>query len=131
MATIDQAFPSKHLRASDLEHPLAVRIQYVANEKVGQEQEAKFVCHFVGEMKPLILNKTNFAALVTITGKEDSDEWSGAQVELVRESILMRGERTPAVRIRPIRNGNEPHGDDIPTTWGDEPVVSSAKKKRA
>jgi hypothetical protein len=129
MPTFDEMFPGKWLRATDIEKSLAVRIKNVSIEKVGQEQEPKLVCSFVGTLKPMIVNKTNFATLVTITGCENSDEWSGQRVELYRESILMRGERVAALRIRAIRTEEEAV-DDVPDAWeGDEPVVSSRKKR--
>jgi hypothetical protein len=125
----DEMFPSKYLRGADLEKPLAVRIKSVSIELLGKEQEAKPVCYFVGDVKPMILNKTNCATLITITGTEESDEWGGHRVELYRETIMMNGSRTPALRIRALRKGDEPEDDDVPDTWGDEPMTSSVKKR--
>jgi hypothetical protein len=131
MPNMHTLFPSKYLRGTDLAQPVQVRVKHVSVEPVGPEREDKPVAHFVGgEVKPVILNKTNCTALITITGSEDSDDWGGARVELYRDTVLMHGEATPCIRIRAIRSAEE-HEDNIPETWGDEPVRAAKKPKKA
>jgi hypothetical protein len=57
------------------------------------------VIFFKGKDKGLVLNKTNWSALVDITGEEDSDDWEGKKVKLVTRKVEYQGKRVPAIRI--------------------------------
>jgi hypothetical protein len=64
MVTLSEAFPSKYLKATDLEDGLAVAtIKLAELEKIkgydGKEQ-AKVVVYFAKKFKPLILNRTQW-----------------------------------------------------------------------
>ena len=84
----EDAFPGKYLKSSDAKpKPLVAVISHVEMEMVGQgqDQKRKPVLHFE-DQKPLVLNRTNFQALVDAFG--DSDDWPGNKVKL-------RSARTP------------------------------------
>lgn len=99
-------FPSKYLRAGDLNgHEPIVTIDRVALETLGDD--SKPVVYFQGKDKGLVLNKTNWAAIVDITKEDDSDLWRGAKVKLFTARVEFQGKRVDAVRIdapgRPVR----------------------------
>src|SRR5262249_52369516 len=58
------------------------------------------VLSFVGKEKKLVLNATNWDAIVEITGCEDSRDWPGHKVELFPTTTLMAGRRVDCIRIR-------------------------------
>lgn len=99
MPTLNDAYPSKYLSAADLQgKDVTVKITHVVSEKVGNDQ--KFICYFAGAKKGLVLNKTNFKSIVKITGFDDSDEWTGAQICLFEAMVDYQGDSVPAVRIK-------------------------------
>lgn len=65
-----------------------------------QGREEKLVMHFEGDVKPLILNKTNMAAAEKATGTPYIDEWIGKKLQLYVTMVAAFGETTLAVRIR-------------------------------
>jgi predicted hydrocarbon binding protein len=91
-------FPGKYLRADDLKgaEPI-VTIREVRVETVGDD--SKPVLFFAGKDKGLVMNKTNWAAIVDITNEDDSDNWAGHKVKLVTRKVDYQGKRVPAIRI--------------------------------
>lgn len=131
MPTLTEAFPSKFLSASDLQgREVVVKITHVTSEKLGNDQ--KFICYFAGKQKGLALNKTNFKNIVRITGYDNTDDWTGADICLYEAMVDFQGDSVPAVRIKaplkaPAARGTQPTArpssadqgrDDFP---GDQP----------
>lgn len=90
MANINDAFPSKFLKASDLNggQPVAT-IDRVAFEPVGRNREMKAVLYFRGKDKGLVLNKTNATKLTQMTGSSETDDWSGTRPRSMTKSTTM------------------------------------------
>src|SRR5262249_32280749 len=65
----------------------------------GQPQ-TKTVVYFVGTRKRLPLNRTNWNAIVNVTGEIDSDHWAGHKIEVYAATTKMNGKTVPCVRIR-------------------------------
>ena len=108
----DELYPSRFLKATDLDKPLTLKIRDLEVQSLGGEgSEEKPVLFFVGYPKGLVLNKTNAATIANIADSDDSDDWLGIKIELYRESILMHGERKACVRVRAPRTGI---GVDVP-----------------
>jgi hypothetical protein len=100
MATLDELFPSKWLKASDLEDGPVVTTIHEANVQMvkgmdGKETK-KAVIYFPSKLKPLILNRTNFEACCDISGSDDTDGFVGTKIELYTIETQM-GE---GIRIR-------------------------------
>jgi len=100
-----EVFPSKYLKASDLNGKSAVvTIERVTFEKLrapdGKEQE-KVVLAFVKAKKTLPLNLTNYNAVTDIVGDDETDKWPGHQIELFADKTQMAGKTVDCVRIRP------------------------------
>jgi hypothetical protein len=112
MATRDQMFPSRFLKAPDLKgKPSVVEIASAEQETLknpqGQEQ-TKIVLSFVGKQKVLPLNQVNFDSCVDITGQIDSDDWVGCKIEIYPTKTQMGGKLVDAVRIRAPEQGELP-----------------------
>ena len=96
----DKAFPSEYLKASDLDgRTPTVTIDRVEAKTIGPD--LRLLVHFVGQKKSLVLNKTNFNAIAEITGRDDSDDWSGCRIKLITARVEYQGKRVPAIRIDP------------------------------
>ena len=129
---IGEAFPSKYLKASDLQgRHVRLQIDKVQLEDIGDDA-AKPVVYFQSKQKGLVLNRTN-AQTITDAYGDDTDHWRGAEVELFATKVLFQSRMVDAIRINippqqrapapppmvqaPAGGGAKPHddfSDDIP-----------------
>ena len=81
---------------------MIVKVKDVKQEIIANQQgkEEKLVMHFEGDVKPLIMNKTNMQAAEMATGTPYIDEWVGKKLQLYVTLVSAFGETTMAVRIR-------------------------------
>ena len=156
MPTREEAFPSKYLKAADLQgRSHVVTISHVQLEEMGQgaDKQEKWVSYFVGKHKGLVLNGTNWDSVEEITGHLNSDDWPGSQIEIYPTKTTFRAERKDCVRVRPPTNPpgdrkgpqaphqsgpNRGYGDAVakqmaqgPQDWGNtEPALSAAPSRQ-
>ena len=105
MAKRNVVFPSKYLKASDLNgKPVDRSIESAPLETLktleGKEQ-TKTVLYFKGAKKGLPLNLTNWDAVADATGEDDTDRWPGHRIELYPTTTTMQGKTVDCIRIRP------------------------------
>jgi hypothetical protein len=99
---ISTAFPSKYLRASDVDEmggQLTYTIRKVVMEEVGQDRQEKPVMYFKQVQMGLVLNRTNAARLSASLGDETS-AWTDRQIVLETEQVPMRGQLVNSIRVR-------------------------------
>jgi hypothetical protein len=120
-------FPSRYLQGSSITQPIVVTIDHVAIETLGSgvKAERKGVAYFVEDVKPLVVNKTNWDTLVQLTGEPNSDNWGGTVIELFAIDTNgpqgpARGTRIRAPRKPPKRPSRAPHAK-APATADGEP----------
>lgn len=78
----------------------AATIARITQEEVGSDRDLRFAIHFQGNMKPMILNKTNTRILVALFG-HDSDGWLGKAITVYNDpTVGYAGQITGGVRIR-------------------------------
>ena len=94
---IDSLFPSKYLRASDLDGDTPVTMKSLIMEEINQEE--KPVLYFREEAKGLVLNKTNGKVIGSLHGSE-TDHWPGGKITLFPTEVDFRGEIVDAIRVR-------------------------------
>jgi len=94
---INSLFPSKYLRAGDLDGDLPVTMKSLIMEEINQEK--KPVLYFRKEVKGLVLNKTNGKIIGSLYG-EEVDDWIGQKIVLFPTEVDFRGEIVDAIRIR-------------------------------
>jgi hypothetical protein len=98
---INQAFPSKYLKASDLEgNTVIVKIADVKVEAVGRDQDTKPVVYFEGKKKGLVLNKTNSNKIAQIAQSHETDEWVGVTIAIYPTEVEFSGESVEAIRVK-------------------------------
>lgn len=96
---VNDAFPSKTLKASDLDgNQVTVTIARVDIEKMGSD--TKPVVYFKGKDKGLVLNKTNAKRIVEITGSGETDDWKGHAIILYPTETEFQGETVDCIRIK-------------------------------
>jgi hypothetical protein len=104
---ISNAFPSKYLKASDLQdRNVAVAMSHVALEDVG-DSERKPVLYFQDKNKGLVLNKTNSRLIAGIYG-DDTENWDGKSLVLFPAMVDFRGDQVEAIRVRAPRQKDTP-----------------------
>lgn len=101
MPNINDAFPSKYLKTSDLgDVEPVVTIDRVEWEAVGRDREMKAVVYFVGKKKAIVLNKTMATKLIELTGTALTEEWKGHKVKLYASEATFGGDTYDVVRIK-------------------------------
>jgi hypothetical protein len=96
---ISSAFPSKYLKASDLQdRNVTVTMSHVELEDVG-DAERKPVLYFRDKQKGLVLNKTNARTIAAVYG-DDTRQWETKPIVLFPAMVDFRGDSIEAVRVR-------------------------------
>jgi len=105
------AFPTKYLSKDDVKSPLRVTFRSVDVETLGQgdDQENKPVAFWNEDIKPMVINATNWMVAESIYG-DDSDSWIGKAIEIwVDPSVSYGGKRIGGLRLREVRANDEKH----------------------
>ncbi len=100
---INQAFPSKFIKAADLQgQDVTVSIARFAMESVDDDAgELKPVIYFAGHQRGLVLNKTNALAIADLYGTE-TDAWLNQPVTLFPTQCNYAAKMVDCIRIRPF-----------------------------
>lgn len=103
---MSDAFPSRYLKAEDLEEgDLVVTINEAVYEEFSDPKtkrvEQKPVLHFQGkDTKPLVLNKTNWKTITQVLGSDETDDWTGKRIALYAVEVESFGEMVLGIRVR-------------------------------
>ena len=98
---ISQAFPSKYLKADDLQgQEVTVIIAKVVMETIDDKTgEQKPVMYFQGKSKGLVLNVTNGQMAAHLYG-DDTDAWIGQTLILFSTMTSFQGRPVQGLRVR-------------------------------
>ena len=100
---VSAAFPSKYLKADDLEdRDWTVTIKNVVIEDIGQgeQKQEKMIIYFSELDKGLVANKTNATVIEKLYGDE-TDGWKGKAITLwPNHDVEFKGEIVSAIRVR-------------------------------
>lgn len=112
---INQAFPSKYLKASDLnDQTITVVIADIKIEQVGQDRDTKPVAYFKGKTKGLVLNKTNSRKIASIAGSPETDDWVGVEVAIFPTETEFAGESVECIRVKAAKGTRRVEAEPIP-----------------
>lgn len=94
---ISKTFANTYLNAKDIEgDSLELVIDEVIEAEIAGED--RLVAVFKDFEKSLALNKTNALEIASGYGDE-TDDWSGKSIVLVKEKTMFQGKRVPCVRV--------------------------------
>jgi hypothetical protein len=98
---INNAFPSKYLKASELEGDTTYTVSHIEMETLGDGADAdtKPIVYFNETEKGLVLNKTNANTITGLYGPE-TDAWVGKPVTLFATEVDFQGKQTLSIRVR-------------------------------
>jgi hypothetical protein len=100
-STVDDAYPSKYLKASDLpeEGTITFTIERIEIEEIGREKQVKPVVYFEEDNRGLVANKTNCNTIAKVTGSRVFDQWIGKRINLYRAEVDFQGEQVESIRV--------------------------------
>jgi hypothetical protein len=113
MPRVSETYAGQYLNASELA-PLGSRrmalIHHVTQELIGQARDAKLVLSLVSAAgkpwpKEVVLNKTNALHLQAAYG-DDTDAWTGKQIDIWAENVQFQGRVVPGIRLVPSQAAN-------------------------
>lgn len=103
MANINDVYPSKFLKAHDLQG----KSPTVTIDRVGVEQvrgkvrvDTKAVLYFKGKAKGLLCNKTNAQTVAQIAGSPLTERWAGIAITLYATTAMFGADRHDVIRIK-------------------------------
>lgn len=97
---INEVFPSKYLKASDLQgKAVKVVIDRVTIEKMGEDN--KPVLHFKGKEKGMALNKSN-AQMIAAVYSPETDGWIGREIKLYTGKVNFNGQMVDSLKVEVI-----------------------------
>lgn len=98
---VNKLYPSKYMKASDVDEDLSVVIDRVEVEEIGMgsDKSDKPVLYFQGYDKGVVMNVTNKNAIESVYG-EETDDWVGKPVEVFTADATFQGVTKPSIRIR-------------------------------
>lgn len=101
---INEIKQSKYLAKNDVGNGLDVTIKAIDQADLameGEPPEMKYVLHFQGDVKPMVLNTTNAQLIAAVLGSEETDDWIGKRVCLYDEKTVMyAGKLVGGIRVR-------------------------------
>jgi hypothetical protein len=116
---IDDAFPSRFLRHSDLRgREQRMTIADVTTELIGDRR--KLLVSFTNTPKSLVANKTNATAIARVFGR-DTDHWRGKSITLYPTQVDFKGDTVDAIRVRAAPPPTAPADEDPFAALDDDP----------
>ena len=83
---------------------LTLVIDYVRKENVtgnNGRNEQCMVAHFKGDVKPMILNRTNAKTITKVTGSPYIEDWASKAITLYADTTRFGGDIVECLRVRP------------------------------
>ena len=108
---VNDVFPSKYLRASDLQgKSIKVKIARIEREKMGED--TKPVLYFDGKQKGMALNKSN-AMMIAAVYSPETDGWIGKEIKLYAGKVNFNGQMVDSLKVEVIPPSDGPD-DELP-----------------
>ena len=109
---INDVFPSKYLKASDLQgKAVKVVIDKVTIEKMGEDN--KPVLYFKGKDKAMALNKTN-AQMIAAHYSPETNGWLGKEIKLYAGKVNFNGQMVDSLKVEVVPQVADGPDDELP-----------------
>ncbi len=104
MAHWKKTFPSKYLQVADLDGgAITATIKEVVTDTLGAgaDAELKLIVKFVEpDVKALVCNLTRGEAVSEIAGSEDTNDWPGTVIQLVKGVTRFQGKKVGCIVVQ-------------------------------
>jgi hypothetical protein len=101
---VDLMFPSKYLKAADLQGKEAIvtitGVKVEDLQMTNGAKESKYVITFAGTDKMLVLNKTNAKAIATVLNEKRAVHWTGQKITLYPTTCDSFGKKADCIRVK-------------------------------
>jgi hypothetical protein len=100
---VNEMFPSKYMKGSDLKGPTTVTILEVKPERIykpGEGQITGYILFCEKASKGIVLTKPLAMSIAAALGEQDTDNWHGRQVVLYPQPMTVAGRNLVAIRAR-------------------------------
>lgn len=88
----------------DVPNPITVQIEKVERTEIFNTQlrdkKTVVVVEFAGNLKPMVLNKTNLSMIESILGTPIIEKWVGKKITIATEKVRIKGKMEPALRVQ-------------------------------
>lgn len=109
---INEVFPSKYLKTSDLNgKSVKLIIDRIELEEIGDGK--KPVLYFSGKNKGLVLNKTN-ANIIAGSYSPNTDGWVGKEIRVYPSKVNFNGQMVDALKVEVVPEVGEFKDDELP-----------------
>ena len=119
MPNINDLYPSKYLKASDLqgrEFHLTITMIQVETLGTGDRAQSKPVVYFQGAQKGMALNRSNADEIANVYGL-NTDTWIGKKITLYPSTTRFANQVVPCIKVRPhfdVKRGNGASASPLP-----------------
>ena len=100
---IEEMFPSRFLRGSDLSGPVTVVIAEVRQERVYSRWEGErdvFVLYCEKARRGVVLSKPLALSIAQALGENETERWSGRTISLYPQPMKVAGRELVVIRAR-------------------------------
>jgi hypothetical protein len=104
MTTINELFPGKYLRASDVTGKSFKAIVERVDVETMRDGAKKAVCYFQDHSRGIVLNRSRAEALVQLARSQNTDDWVGLEVMVCAGETNFAGTQVPSIEFKPARN---------------------------
>jgi hypothetical protein len=112
MPLISEAFPSKYLKAADLNgRELKATIDHAEMRDIFGAD--KLIISFRDNRKDFVCNKTNATVIADCAG-DNTDNWPGLEIILYPTMVTFQGKSVSAIRLKLSPRKNAAPQDDVP-----------------
>jgi hypothetical protein len=119
---LDDMYPSRWLKATDVARPVLATIKSIGVEDIGDDEQ-KPVMHFAGTLKPLIVNRTNALTISQLYG-EDTAGWLGKPIVLFSAKVQFQSRLVDAIRVREPKQQATNYLPQVPHVPAPPPFVT-------
>lgn len=110
MADINSMFPSKYLKASDLDGPVIATIVGVEQQEMNDGQSKPVIVFSEPHLKMMVVNRTNANNAAKALGTGDINAWTGRKIVIYPSTTEFKGATVSCLRIRDKAPAARPGG---------------------
>ena len=99
---IDSMFPSRFLKAEDINTVTKLTIKDINSEVIGRDNKTKYIVSFEESKKSLILNKTNSKSIAEIAESPTMSDWPGHTIELYTADVNTPDGMKKGIRVKAV-----------------------------
>ncbi len=113
MPNVHEMFPSRFLRADELDRPVHVVVDRVEAETVNRNgrEERVWVIYFKNAKKGVVLSRRTALQIARALGSPRTEDWVGKEIIVCADTIRLFGESRRVISfMKPLGKKEDSHG---------------------